>query len=106
MIKAIDIGHIQDGVRKHNEKVAEGARIRADIMNDLKHTAWAVSHQNNKFNYYIVVNLLLTWVSPALSKNGQGMYVYSSCSIISKSSDLNILKIFKYKGSRADRYRI
>ena len=31
-----------------------------------------VSHQNNKFNYYVVVNLLLTWVSLALSKNGAG----------------------------------
>ena len=31
-----------------------------------------MSHQNNKFNYYVVVNLLLTWVSPALSKNGAG----------------------------------
>ena len=40
-IKAIDMGHIRDGVRKHNEKVAEGAKMRADIMNDLKCT-WAV----------------------------------------------------------------
>ena len=29
------------------------------------HEAYTLSHQNNKFNYYIVVNLLLTWVSPA-----------------------------------------
>ena len=72
MIKAIDIGHIRDGVRKHNEKVAEGVRMRANIMNNLKHTVQVVSHQNNKFNYYVVVNLLLTWVSPALSKNGAG----------------------------------
>ena len=41
-IKAIDMGHIRDGVRKHNEKVAEGARMRADIMNDLKRTTRAV----------------------------------------------------------------
>ena len=34
--------------------------------------AYMLSCQNNKFNYYIVVNLLLTWVSPALSKNGVG----------------------------------
>ena len=38
VIKAINMGHIRDGVRKHNEKVAEGARMKADIMNDLKRT--------------------------------------------------------------------
>ena len=35
---------------------------------------WApiMSRQNNKLNYYVVLNLLLTWVSPALSKYGAG----------------------------------
>ena len=42
VIKVIDMGHIWDGVRKHNEKVAEGAKMRADIMNDLKHTQMVV----------------------------------------------------------------
>ena len=41
-IKAIDMGHIWDGVRKHNKKVAEGAKMRADIMNNLKHTLFMV----------------------------------------------------------------
>ena len=42
VIKVIDMGHIWDGVRKHNEKVAEGARMKAEIVNDLKLTTRAV----------------------------------------------------------------
>jgi len=41
-IKAINMGHIQDRVRKHNEKVAKGARMKAEIVNDLKRTTQAV----------------------------------------------------------------
>ena len=35
-IKAVDMGHIRDGIRKHNERVEEGARMREAIVNDLR----------------------------------------------------------------------
>ena len=44
------------------------SRLRAFISNAI----FTVSCQNNKLNYYVVLNLLLTWVSPALSNNGAG----------------------------------
>jgi len=41
-IKAVDMGHIRDGVRKHNERAAEAARMRAEILNDIKRTRTVV----------------------------------------------------------------
>jgi len=35
-IKAVDMGHIRDGVRKHNERAEEAVRMREEIVNDLK----------------------------------------------------------------------
>jgi len=42
VIKAIDMGHIQDGIRKHNKWAAEAAWMKTEILNDIKHTQTVV----------------------------------------------------------------
>jgi len=42
-IKAVDMGHIRDGVRKYNEKTAEGAKLKEEIVKDLKHAQAVVA---------------------------------------------------------------
>jgi hypothetical protein len=42
-IKAVEMGHIRDGVRKHNEKAAEAVRMKEEIVNDIKCTQAVVA---------------------------------------------------------------
>jgi hypothetical protein len=42
-IKAVEMGHIRDRVRKHKERVEEKASIREEIISDLKHTQVVVA---------------------------------------------------------------